>query len=63
MSEPNQPRPDKSDGQTHSRRRILIVIDDSGDATDGFCGSNVPLDPPPPRRPQLVSMYKPSDPA
>ena len=52
MSEPNPPRRDKSVGQTHSRRRVDIMIDEPGDTTRRPRRPNVPLDPPPPRRPE-----------
>ena len=52
MSEPKQPRPEKSVGQTESWNAVYVLIDELGDTTRRPRRPNVPLDPPPPRRPE-----------
>ena len=52
MSESNKPRGDKSVLKTDSRRAVDILIDEPGDTTHRPRRPNVPIDPPPPRRPE-----------
>ena len=52
MSESNKPLGDKSGGQTHSHNAVDILIDEPGDTTRRPRRPNVPIDPPPPRRPE-----------
>ena len=63
MSEPNQPRPNKSVSQTDSSRGVIIVIDEPGDTTRRPRRPNIPLDPPPPRRPEPDPRDTPPGPA
>lgn len=52
MSELNKPLGDKSVVQMESLNCIDILIDELGDTTRRPRRPNVPLDPPPPRRPE-----------
>ena len=52
MSEPKQPPPNKPVGQTESWNSVVILIDEPGDTTHRPRRPNIPLEPPPPRRPE-----------
>jgi hypothetical protein len=52
MSESNKPRGGKAVARPDCRRAVDILIDEPGDTTRRPRRPNVPLDPPPPRRPE-----------
>ena len=63
MSESNQPNHKKLVEQTESLRSIDILIDEPGDTTRRPRRPNVPIDPPPPRRPEPDPRDKPKEPS
>ena len=63
MSESNKPLGDKSVVQTNSWKCVDILIDELGDTTHRPRRPNVPLDPPPPRRPEPDPRDTPPVPA
>ena len=52
MSESNKPLGDKAVVQMDSLKAVDILIDELGDTTRRPRRPNVPLEPPPPRRPE-----------
>jgi hypothetical protein len=52
MNENTPPTPDKPFLETDSPRTIVVVIDGPGDKTIRPRRPHIPLEPPPPRRPQ-----------
>ena len=52
MSESNESRGGKAVVRSDCRRAVDILIDELGDTTRRPRRPNVPLDPPPPRRPE-----------
>ena len=64
MSESKKPRPSKPGPKTDARKAVDILIDEPGDTTRRPRRPNVPIDPPPPRRPEPDPRdKKPQEPA
>ena len=63
MSESNKPAGNDPVVQTDSRNVVDVLIDEPGDTTVRPRRPNVPLDPPPPRRPEPDPRDTPPAPA